>query len=187
MCLLIPAVKRHQPTLVFFTPRLRLKTVTVLIDMAHFYDTFFFCDFPSSSLAGPQGSHLNQLFASLSLQCSRRILAVFSTAFHERTLALCEAELREGRALTPSACTNCPRARLQRPSSIPRRHRYFTALPNTSRSATIHEVCHRVISRDITKYRGPGYLRCWCDPEKVIDDGTITRLVKRNIAGTAAS
>jgi aminomethyltransferase len=112
------------------------------------------------------------------------------TAFHERTLALCESlNYREWSGYyTVSAY------------EMHHEHEY-NAIRNsaalidisplfkyrvTGRDAT--KLVNRVISRDINKVSIDQVIYCcWCDPEgKVIDDGTITRLGENEYRWTAA-
>jgi len=112
------------------------------------------------------------------------------TAFHERTLALCESlNYREWSGYyTVSAY------------EMHHEHEY-NAIRNsaalidisplfkyrvTGRDAT--KFVNRVISRDINKVAVDQVIYCcWCDPEgKVIDDGTITRLGDNDYRWTAA-
>jgi aminomethyltransferase len=112
------------------------------------------------------------------------------TAFHERTLALCESlNYREWSGYyTVSAY------------EMHHEHEY-NAIRNsaalidisplfkyrvTGRDAT--KFVNRVISRDIHKVAVDQVIYCcWCDPEgKVIDDGTITRLGENDYRWTAA-
>jgi glycine cleavage system T protein (aminomethyltransferase) len=112
------------------------------------------------------------------------------TAFHERTLALCESlNYREWSGYyTVSAY------------ELHHEHEY-NAIRNsaalidisplfkyrvTGRDAT--KFVNRVIARDITKVSVDQVIYCcWCDPEgKVIDDGTITRLGENDYRWTAA-
>jgi aminomethyltransferase len=102
------------------------------------------------------------------------------TAFHERTLALCESlNYREWSGYYTVSVYE-----------MHHEHEY-NAIRNsaalidisplfkyrvTGRDAT--KFVNRVISRDINKVAVDQVIYCcWCDPEgKVIDDGTITRL-----------
>ncbi len=112
------------------------------------------------------------------------------TAFHERTLALCESlNYREWSGYyTVSAY------------EMHHEHEY-NAIRNsaalidisplfkyrvTGRDAT--RLVNRVITRDINKVAVDQVIYCcWCDPEgKVIDDGTITRLGENDYRWTAA-
>jgi aminomethyltransferase len=112
------------------------------------------------------------------------------TAFHERTLALCESlNYREWSGYyTVSAY------------EMHHEHEY-NAIRNsaalidisplfkyrvTGRDAT--KFVNRVIARDINKVAVDQVIYCcWCDPEgKVIDDGTITRLGENDYRWTAA-
>jgi aminomethyltransferase len=112
------------------------------------------------------------------------------TAFHERTLALCESlNYREWSGYYTVSVYE-----------MHHEHEYnairnSTALIDisplfkyrvTGRDAT--KFVNRVISRDIHKVAvGQVIYCCWCDPEgKVIDDGTITRLGENDYRWTAA-
>ncbi len=112
------------------------------------------------------------------------------TAFHERTLALCESlnyrewsgyytvsvyemhHEHEYNAIRNSAAL----------IDISPLFKYWV----TGRDAT--KFVNRVISRDINKVAVDQVIYCcWCDPEgKVIDDGTITRLGENEYRWTAA-
>jgi aminomethyltransferase len=112
------------------------------------------------------------------------------TAFHERTLALCESlnyrewsgyytvsvyemhHEHEYNAIRNSAAL----------IDISPLFKYWV----TGRDAT--KFVNRVISRDINKVAVDQVIYCcWCDPEgKVIDDGTITRLGENDYRWTAA-
>jgi aminomethyltransferase len=112
------------------------------------------------------------------------------TAFHERTLALCESlNYREWSGYYTVSVYE-----------MHHEHEY-NAIRNsaalidisplfkyrvTGRDAT--KFVNRVISRDITKVAVDQVIYCcWCDPEgKVIDDGTITRLGENDYRWTAA-
>src|SRR5262252_3609434 len=112
------------------------------------------------------------------------------TAFHERTLALCESlNYREWSGYYTVSVYE-----------IHHEHEY-NAIRNsaalidisplfkyrvTGRDAT--KFVNRVISRDINKVAVDQVIYCcWCDPEgKVIDDGTITRLGENEYRWTAA-
>jgi aminomethyltransferase len=112
------------------------------------------------------------------------------TAFHERTLALCESlNYREWSGYYTVGVYE-----------MHHEHEYnairnSTALIDvsplfkyrvTGRDAT--KFVNRVISRDIHKVSVDQVIYCcWCDPEgKVIDDGTITRLGENDYRWTAA-
>ncbi len=112
------------------------------------------------------------------------------TAFHERTLALCESlNYREWSGYYTVGVYE-----------MHHEHEYnairnSTALIDvsplfkyrvTGRDAT--KLVNRVISRDINKVSVDQVIYCcWCDPEgKVIDDGTITRLGENDYRWTAA-
>ena len=112
------------------------------------------------------------------------------TAFHERTLALCESlNFREWSGYYTVGVYE-----------MTHEHEY-NAIRNSSalidisplfkyrvtgRDAT--KLVNRVISRDINKVAIDQVIYCcWCDPEgKVIDDGTITRLGENDYRWTAA-
>ena len=112
------------------------------------------------------------------------------TAFHERTLALCESlNYREWSGYYTVSVYE-----------MHHEHEY-NAIRNsaalidisplfkyrvTGRNAT--KFVNRVISRDINKVAVDQVIYCcWCDPEgKVIDDGTITRLGENEYRWTAA-
>ena len=112
------------------------------------------------------------------------------TAFHERTLALCESlNYREWSGYYTVSVYE-----------IHHEHEY-NAIRNSSalidisplfkyrvtgRDAT--KFVNRVIARDINKVAVDQVIYCcWCDPEgKVIDDGTITRLGENDYRWTAA-
>ncbi len=112
------------------------------------------------------------------------------TAFHERTLALCESlNYREWSGYYTVSVYE-----------MHHEHEY-NAIRNsaalidisplfkyrvTGRDAT--KFVNRVISRDINKVAVDQMIYCcWCDPEgKVIDDGTITRLAENDYRWTAA-
>ncbi|MGC2526812.1 MAG: aminomethyltransferase family protein [Candidatus Acidiferrum sp.] len=112
------------------------------------------------------------------------------TAFHERTLALCESlNYREWSGYyTVSAY------------EMHHEHEY-NAIRNSAALIDISPLfkyritgkdatrfVNRVISRDINKVAIDQVIYCcWCDPEgKVIDDGTITRLAENEYRWTAA-
>jgi aminomethyltransferase len=112
------------------------------------------------------------------------------TAFHERTLALCESlNYREWSGYYTVGVYE-----------MHHEHEYnairnSTALIDvsplfkyrvTGRDAT--KLVNRVIARDINKVSVDQVIYCcWCDPEgKVIDDGTITRLGENDYRWTAA-
>jgi aminomethyltransferase len=112
------------------------------------------------------------------------------TAFHERTLALCESlNYREWSGYYTVSVYE-----------MHHEHEY-NAIRNsaalidisplfkykvTGKDAT--KLVNRVISRDINKVAIDQVIYCcWCDPEgKVIDDGTITRLAENEYRWTAA-
>jgi aminomethyltransferase len=86
------------------------------------------------------------------------------TAFHERTLALCESlSYREWSG-------------------------YYTVSVYETHHEHEYNAMNRVITRDINKVAIDQVIYCcWCDPEgKVIDDGTITRLGENEYRWTAA-
>jgi glycine cleavage system T protein (aminomethyltransferase) len=117
-------------------------------------------------------------------------LVPVGTAFHERTLALCESlNYREWSGYYTVSVYE-----------MHHEHEY-NAIRNsaalidisplfkykvTGRDAT--KLVNRVISRDINKVAVDQVIYCcWCDPEgKVIDDGTITRLGENEYRWTAA-
>jgi len=112
------------------------------------------------------------------------------TAFHERTLALCESlsyrewsgyytvsvyethHEHEYNAIRNSAAL----------IDISPLYKYRVTGPDATR------LVNRVIARDINKVTVDQVIYCcWCDPEgKVIDDGTITRLGENDYRWTAA-
>ena len=112
------------------------------------------------------------------------------TAFHERTLALCESlNFKEWSGYYTVGAYE-----------MTHEHEY-NAIRNSSaliditplfkyhvsgRDAT--KLVNRVITRDINKVAVDQVIYCcWCDPEgKVIDDGTITRLAENEYRWTAA-
>jgi aminomethyltransferase len=120
----------------------------------------------------------------------RRVYVPVGTAFHERTLALCESlNYREWSGYYTVGVYE-----------MHHEHEY-NAIRNsaalidvsplfkyrvTGRDAT--KFVNRVISRDINKVSVDQVIYCcWCDPEgKVIDDGTITRLGENDYRWTAA-
>jgi aminomethyltransferase len=117
-------------------------------------------------------------------------LVPIGTAFHERTLALCESlNYREWSGYYTVSVYE-----------MHHEHEY-NAIRNsaalidisplfkykvTGKDAT--KFVNRVISRDINKVAIDQVIYCcWCDPEgKVIDDGTITRLAENEYRWTAA-
>src|ERR1700675_3078082 len=117
-------------------------------------------------------------------------LVPVGTAFHERTLALCESlNYREWSGYYTVSVYE-----------MHHEHEY-NAIRNsaalidvsplfkyhvTGRDAT--KLVNRVITRDINKVAVDQVIYCcWCDPEgKVIDDGTITRLAENEYRWTAA-
>jgi aminomethyltransferase len=122
--------------------------------------------------------------------CSRGGYVPVGTAFHERTLALCESlNYREWSGYYTVGVYE-----------MHHEHEY-NAIRNSSalidisplfkyrvtgRDAT--KFVNRVISRDINKVSVDQMIYCcWCDPDgKVIDDGTITRLGENDYRWTAA-
>jgi aminomethyltransferase len=122
--------------------------------------------------------------------CSRGDYVPVGTAFHERTLALCESlNYREWSGYYTVGVYE-----------MHHEHEY-NAIRNSSalidisplfkyrvtgRDAT--KLVNRVISRDINKVSVDQVIYCcWCDPDgKVIDDGTITRLGENDYRWTAA-
>src|SRR5450631_1914788 len=129
----------------------------------------------------------------VSWQSARRVdggLVPVGTAFHERTLALCESlNYREWSGYYTVSVYE-----------MHHEHEY-NAIRNsaalidisplfkykvTGRDAT--KFVNRVISRDINRVSVDQVIYCcWCDPEgKVIDDGTITRLGENEYRWTAA-
>ena len=112
------------------------------------------------------------------------------TAFHERTLALCESlNFKEWSGYYTVAAyemTHEHEYNAIRNSSalidITPLFKYML----TGRDAT--KLVNRVITRDVNKVAvGQVIYCCWCDPEgKVIDDGTITRLGENEYRWTAA-
>jgi aminomethyltransferase len=112
------------------------------------------------------------------------------TAFHERTLALCESlNFREWSGYyTVSAyeMTHEHEYNAIRNSSalidVTPLYKYRVTGPDATR------LVNRVITRDINKVAVDQVIYCcWCDPAgKVIDDGTITRLGENDYRWTAA-
>jgi aminomethyltransferase len=112
------------------------------------------------------------------------------TAFHERTLALCESlnfkEWSGYYTVGAYEMTHEHEYNAIRNASalidITPLYKYRV----TGRDAT--KLVNRVITRDITKVAVNQVIYCcWCDPEgKVIDDGTITRLGENDYRWTAA-
>jgi glycine cleavage system T protein (aminomethyltransferase) len=112
------------------------------------------------------------------------------TAFHQRTLALCESlnfkEWSGYYAVGAYEMTHEHEYNAIRNSSalidITPLFKYYVS----GRDAT--KLVNRVISRDINKVAVDQVIYCcWCDPEgKVIDDGTITRLAENEYRWTAA-
>lgn len=112
------------------------------------------------------------------------------TAFHERTLALCESlnfkEWSGYYTVSVYEMTHEHEYNAIRNSSalidITPLFKYYLS----GRDAT--KLVNRVITRDINKVAVDQVIYCcWCDPEgKVIDDGTITRLAENEYRWTAA-
>ena len=112
------------------------------------------------------------------------------TAFHERTLALCESlnfkEWSGYYTVSAYEMTHEHEYNAIRNSSalidITPLFKYYLS----GRDAT--KLVNRVITRDIDKVAVDQVIYCcWCDPEgKVIDDGTITRLAENEYRWTAA-
>jgi aminomethyltransferase len=112
------------------------------------------------------------------------------TAFHERTLALCESlnfkEWSGYYTVSAYEMTHEHEYNAIRNSAalidITPLFKYHV----TGRDAT--KLVNRVITRDINKVAVDQVIYCcWCDPEgKVIDDGTITRLAENEYRWTAA-
>jgi glycine cleavage system T protein (aminomethyltransferase) len=126
----------------------------------------------------------------MSAACASGGIVPVGTAFHERTLALCESlNYREWSGYYAVSVYE-----------MHHEHEY-NAIRNsaaliditplfkyrvTGRDAT--KLVNRVIARDIHKVAVDQVIYCcWCDPEgKVIDDGTITRLGENDYRWTAA-
>src|SRR5271167_4897079 len=112
------------------------------------------------------------------------------TAFHERTLALCESlNYREWSGYYTVSVYEMHHEHEY--NSIRNSAALIDISPLfkyrvTGRDAT--KYVNRVISRDINKVAVDQVIYCcWCDPEgKVIDDGTITRLGENDYRWTAA-
>jgi aminomethyltransferase len=112
------------------------------------------------------------------------------TAFHKRTLALCESlnfkEWSGYYTVSAYEMTHEHEYNAIRNSSalidITPLFKYYLS----GRDAT--KLVNRVITRDIDKVAVDQVIYCcWCDPEgKVIDDGTITRLAENEYRWTAA-
>jgi aminomethyltransferase len=112
------------------------------------------------------------------------------TAFHERTLALCESlnfkEWSGYYTVSVYEMTHEHEYNAIRNSSalidITPLFKYYVS----GRDAT--KLVNRIITRDINKVAVDQVIYCcWCDPEgKVIDDGTITRLAENEYRWTAA-
>jgi glycine cleavage system T protein (aminomethyltransferase) len=112
------------------------------------------------------------------------------TAFHERTLALCESlnfkEWSGYYAVGAYEMTHEHEYNAIRNSSALIDVTPLFKYRVTGRHAT--RLVNRVIARDITKVAVDQVIYCcWCDPQgKVIDDGTITRLGENDYRWTAA-
>jgi aminomethyltransferase len=112
------------------------------------------------------------------------------TAFHERTMALCESlNFREWSGYYTVSAYEMHHEHEY--NSIRNSAALIDISPLfkyrvTGRDAT--KFVNRVIARDITKVSVDQVIYCcWCDPEgKVIDDGTITRLGENDYRWTAA-
>ena len=112
------------------------------------------------------------------------------TAFHERTLALCDSlnfkEWSGYYTVSVYEMTHEHEYNAIRNSSalidITPLFKYHVTGPDATR------LVNRVICRDINKVAVDQVIYCcWCDPEgKVIDDGTITRLCENDYRWTAA-
>src|ERR1700741_1025284 len=112
------------------------------------------------------------------------------TAFHERTLALCESlnfkEWSGYYTVSAYEMTHEHEYNAIRNSSalidITPLFKYHVAGPDATK------LVNRVIARDINKVAVDQVIYCcWCDPAgKVIDDGTITRLGENDYRWTAA-
>jgi aminomethyltransferase len=112
------------------------------------------------------------------------------TAFHERTLALCESlnykEWSGYYAVGAYEMTHEHEYNAIRNSSALIDITPLFKYRVTGRDAT--KLVNRVITRDVNKVAVDQVIYCcWCDPEgKVIDDGTITRLAENEYRWTAA-
>jgi aminomethyltransferase len=112
------------------------------------------------------------------------------TAFHERTLALCESlnfkEWSGYYAVSAYEMTHEHEYNAIRNSAALIDISPLFKYRVTGRDAT--KLVNRVITRDINKVAVDQVIYCcWCDPEgKVIDDGTITRLGENDYRWTAA-
>ena len=112
------------------------------------------------------------------------------TAFHERTLALCESlnfkEWSGYYTVGAYEMTHEHEYNAIRNSSalidVSPLFKYHVTGPDATK------LVNRVITRDINKVAVDQVIYCcWCDPEgKVIDDGTITRLAENEYRWTAA-
>ncbi len=112
------------------------------------------------------------------------------TAFHERTLALCESlnfkEWSGYYTVGAYEMTHEHEYNAIRNSSalidITPLFKYYVSGPDATK------LVNRIITRDINKVAIDQVIYCcWCDPGgKVIDDGTITRLAKNEYRWTAA-
>jgi aminomethyltransferase len=112
------------------------------------------------------------------------------TAFHERTLALCESlNYREWSGYYTVSVYEMHHEHeynaIRNSSALIDISPLFKYLI-TGRDAT--KLVNRIITRDINKVAVDQVIYCcWCDPEgKVIDDGTITRLAENEYRWTAA-
>jgi aminomethyltransferase len=112
------------------------------------------------------------------------------TAFHERTLALCESlnfkEWSGYYAVGAYEMTHEHEYNAIRNSSALIDITPLFKYSVSGRDAT--KLVNRIITRDINKVAIDQVIYCcWCDPEgKVIDDGTITRLAENEYRWTAA-
>jgi len=112
------------------------------------------------------------------------------TAFHERTLALCESlNFKEWSGYYTVGAYEMTHEHEY--NAIRNSSALFDITPLfkyrvTGKDAT--KLVNRVITRDINKVAVDQVIYCcWCDPEgKVIDDGTITRLGENDYRWTAA-
>jgi aminomethyltransferase len=148
-----------------------------------------------SALAATAKPNHNLLFVHHSSFCPVACIQTggivpVGTAFHERTLALCESlnfkEWSGYYTVGAYEMTHEHEYNAIRNSSalidITPLFKYYVS----GRDAT--KLVNRVISRDINKVAVDQVIYCcWCDPEgKVIDDGTITRLAENEYRWTAA-
>src|SRR5262249_47855748 len=152
------------------------------------------CCFRTAALAGAGKSPLyfRCCFAQFALR-SRAFTEAFvpvGTAFHERTLALCESlnfkEWSGYYTVSAYEMTHEHEYNAIRNSSALIDITPLFKYRITGRDAT--KFVNRVITRDITKVAVDQVIYCcWCDPDgKVIDDGTITRLGENEYRWTAA-